>query len=153
MKRFWQFALVAAIALGAGAALDEGLHAVRNRKTPSADLGSNELFQRRLRCKTEADEYARKASEDNSSLMLEKVEFSPARRSCVAEFTRIISGKRGDIWSYETIDILTGETLFSDDCMENDTRSTIFCGNGRNMQLRKSRDRALNEALSNQSGK
>jgi len=85
--------------------------------------------------------------------MLEKVEFSPARRSCVAAFTRITSGKRGDIWSYETIDILTGEALFSDDCLENDERSTIFCGNGRDVQLRARRDKALKEALSNQTGK
>ena len=80
--------------------------------------------------------------------MLEKVEFSPARRSCVGEFTRITAGKRAEVWSYETIDILTGEILFSGDCIQNDPNASTFCGKGRDMQLREDRDKVLNDALS-----
>jgi hypothetical protein len=147
MNKLWQFVLVALLSLCVGAALDEALHVIRNRKSEARDRDSNELFQRRLRCKSEADVYARKSSEDNSTLMLEKVEFSPARRSCIGAFTRAISGKTGTLYSYEAIDILTGETLYSGDCAENDATSRIFCGNGRNMELIEKRDKTLEAAL------
>ena len=148
MKKFWMLVLIAIGGMCLGAALDEALHIVRNRQSQARERDDSELFQRRLRCKSEADDYARKSSESNSELMVEKVEFSPARRSCVASFTRITSGKRLEIWGYETIDILTGETLFSEECIENDPNDRRFCGNGRDMDLRKGRENALAAALS-----
>jgi hypothetical protein len=148
MKRFWQFLIVALFGISVGAGLDETLHTVRNRKAMAKERNGNELFQQKLRCKSEADAYARKESEGNSALGLERVEYSPARRSCIVEFTRITSGKRLELWSYETIDILTGETLFSDECVENDPNDRRFCGNGRDMSLRKGRADALEAALS-----
>jgi hypothetical protein len=148
MKRFWQLLLVALLGISVGAAFDETLHTIRNRKAQDASRDGNELFQRRLRCKREADDFARKASESNSSLVPEKVEYSPSRHSCIASFTRITSGKRMELWSFETIDILTGESLFSDDCVENDPSNKRFCGNGRDMNLRKGRDDALEATLS-----
>jgi hypothetical protein len=97
----------ALLSLCVGAALDEALHMARNRKSEARDRDSNELFQRRLRCKSEADAYARRSSEDNSTFMLvEKVEFSPARHSCIGAFARAMSGRRG--------------TLYSGECAEND---------------------------------
>jgi hypothetical protein len=138
--------LIALFGICAGAALDEAMHVVWNRKSQARERGGNELFQQRLRCKSEADDYARKSSESNNTLALERVEYSPVRRSCVASFTRITSGKRLELWSYETIDILTGETLFSDGCVENDPSDRRFCGNGRDMKLRKGRDDALEAA-------
>jgi hypothetical protein len=150
MKRFGQFALVALIGIGVGAALDETWHAVRNPKAQAQaqEPNSNELFQRRLRCKSEADDYARKSSESNSSLVVDKVEYSPSRHSCIASFTRITSGAGTELWSFETIDILTSETLFSEECVENDPNDKRFCGNGRDMVLRKGREDALAAALS-----
>ncbi len=136
MNKPWQFVLGALLSLCVGAALDEALHMARNRKSEARDRDSNELFQRRLRCKSEADAYARRSSEGNSTFMLvEKVEFSPARHSCIGAFARAMSGRRVTLYSYEAIDILTGETLYSGECAENDAASRIFCGNGRNVEL------------------
>jgi hypothetical protein len=148
MKKLWLLMLGALVGICAGFAIDEALHASRNRQSQAKERDGNELFQRRLRCKSEADDYAKKSSESNSGLMVEKVEFSPARHSCVASFTRITSGKRHEIWSYETIDILTGETLYSEECIENDSNDKRFCGNGRDMDIRKGRDDALAAAMS-----
>lgn len=148
MKTGWKFLLVALLSVCVGAALDEALLAIRNQKVEGRNRNSSQLFQQRLRCKTEADDYARKSSENNSALMLEMVEFSPNRHSCVGEYTRITSGKRLEIWSYETIDILTGEVLYRQDCIMNDPTSNTFCGNGRDLQLRESRDKALHGAVS-----
>src|SRR5580700_6812145 len=104
-KKAWLFtlALLAGVCVGAGS--DEAFHAVRNRRSKAGDQDSEEVFQRRLRCKTAADDYVRRSSDENSTLVLEKVDFGPARRSCVGSFTRITAGKRAEIWSYETIDI------------------------------------------------
>jgi hypothetical protein len=148
MNKLWLLVLVAVVGIGAGFAIDEALHASRNRQSQAKERAGNELFQRRLRCKSEADDYAKKSSESNSELMVEKVEFSPARHSCVASFTRITSGKRLEIWSYETIDVLTGETLYSEQCIENDPNDKRFCGNGRDREITNGRDDALAAALS-----
>jgi hypothetical protein len=141
MRRLWPFALVALVGLCLGVALDEARHMALNRNNV-------EVFQQRLRCKSVADDYVKKNSDDNSTLFLERVGFSPSRRSCVAAFTRWTTAKRGEIHDYETIDILSGETLFSDGCIENDPESTTFCGNGRDMQLWKERENVLETALS-----
>jgi hypothetical protein len=100
MKKFWLSLLGAIVCICVGFAIDEALHAYRNRQSQAKERDGNELFQRRLRCKSEADDYAKKSSETNSGLVVEKVEFSPARHSCVATFTRITRGKRLEIWSY-----------------------------------------------------
>jgi len=146
-KKLWHLVLAVLIGICVGAALDETLHTVRNRNSQARERDGNELFQRRLRCKSEADDYARKSSESNSALVVERVEYSPIRRSCIASFTRITSGKRAELWSYETIDILTSETLYSEDCVENDPNDKRFCGNGRDMVLRKGREDTLDATL------
>jgi hypothetical protein len=148
MKTLWLLMLGAVVGICAGFAIDEALHSARNRQSQAKEQDGKELFQRRLRCKSEADDYAKKSSESNSGLMVERVEFSSARHSCVASFTRITSGKRFETWSYETIDILTGEALYSEECIENDPNSKRFCGNGRDMDIRKGRDDALAAAMS-----
>jgi hypothetical protein len=148
MKKPWLLVLGVIVGICAGFAIDEALHASRNRQPQAKERDGNELFQQRLRCKSEADDYAKRSSEDNSALMVEKVEFSPVRHSCVASFTRITRGKRREIWSYETIDILTGETLYGEECIENDPNDKRFCGNGRDMNIIKGRDDALAAAVS-----
>jgi len=148
MKGLWQLVVSALLGFCVGAALDETLHTIRNRQAKAKDRDSNEVFQRRVRCKSLADDFVTKATDDNTSLFLERIEFSPARHSCVGAFTRAMSGKRGTLYSYEAIDILTGETLYSGECAENDATSFIFCGNGRNMELIDKRDKTLEAALS-----
>jgi hypothetical protein len=146
-NKLWLVATVALLGLCVGAALDEAIHAVLNRKSESRDRENNELFQQRLRCRNEVDAYMRSTSDDgNGPPMLEVVEFSPLRHSCVAEFTRILHGKRAEIWTYETVDILTGESLFSDLCLIGGDPSNS-CDNGRDMQLKAERDKALKDVL------
>jgi hypothetical protein len=131
------FALIA-LGLCAGVAFDEAWHTVQPR-------ANAEVFQQRLRCRTLADAYAKKNSDDYSTLELERVDFSPTRQSCVASISRAMNDGRGTIrsYDYETVDIMTGETLFSDSCIENDAKAATFCGNGRDMKLREKRDKAL----------
>jgi hypothetical protein len=140
--RLWQFLLIALAGLCIGAALDEGLHAIRNRS-------GDEVFQQRLHCRTFADAYVKKNSDANTSLILERVDFSPGRRSCVATISKAANWGRGTTWwSYETVDIVTGEMLFKGDCNGNDAKATSFCGNGQDMELMQKRDKALETALS-----
>lgn len=146
--RLWRLVIVAIVALCAGAALDEGFHALRNGRAKS--MVSAEAFQRRLRCKSLADQYVKQSSDDNSTMFVDRVEISPARNSCIAAVSRAEHGQRGTLWSYETVDILTGETLFTGLCNQNDQRSPLFCGNGRDTQLMDKRDKALEAALSKQ---
>jgi len=155
MKKLWLFVIVALVGICVGAAIDEALHAARNRKSQAKDRDSNELFQHRLRCKAVADDYARANSDDSSTLFLERVDFSPSRHSCIASFTRWTTGKRKlqrcncfvEIHDYEAVDLLSGETLSSGECVENDPDSTLFCGNGRDMRLDAERSKALESAL------
>jgi hypothetical protein len=156
MKKLWLFALVALAGICVGAAIDEGLRTVRNRKPPAKDPDNSELFQHRLRCRSVADDYIKANSDDSSSLFLERVDFSQSRHSCVATFIRWTTGKRKlercncfvEIHDYEAVDLLSGETLFSGSCVENEPDSHIFCGNGRDMRLDKERGKALESALS-----
>jgi hypothetical protein len=155
MKRVWLMVLVAVVGICVGAATDEALHTLRNRKFLATDRSGNDLFQHRLRCKTAADEYLKANSEDSSTLFLERVVFSPSRHSCIAAFTRWTTGKRKlqrcncfvEIHNYETVDLLSGENLYSGECIENDPESTLFCGNGRDMRLSEERSNALASAL------
>ena len=147
--------LVAVIGIGVGAAIDEGLHMVRNRKSLPNDRDNSGLFQHRVHCKTVADDYIRQNSDDSSTLFLERVDFSPRRHSCIAALIRWTTGKRKlqrcncfvEIHDYETVDLLSGETLYSGDCIENDPESRTFCGNGRDMRLDQERSDALEAAL------
>jgi hypothetical protein len=114
----------------------------------AGNRSNDEVFQQRLRCKSVADDYLKKNSGDESTLFLERVDFSPSRHSCVAAFTRWTTGKKGEIHDYETVDILSGEILFIKGCIENNPKVTTFCGNGRDVQLNQERDKALETALS-----
>jgi hypothetical protein len=146
MKQSWKFTLVVLVGLSLGAGLDETLHIIRDRKAGTNPV-SDETFQQRLQCKRLADDYVQKNSDDNTSVFLERVEYSPARRSCIAAVTRAKSGNRITLYEFGAVDLLTAETLFSGECDENDANSRIFCGNGRNMQLIDKRDKTLEAAL------
>jgi len=140
MKNLWLFSVVCACI---GGWPGEVCHAQQDRELRTTGNDDTGLFQRRLRCKDEADAYAKTSTKGNSELVPERVEFSLARQSCVAAFTRITNGKQSGVWSYETIDILTGESLYSGECVMNDPKNRKFCGNGRDMELRNRRDDAL----------
>src|ERR1035438_7070438 len=82
-------ALIAGIVLGAAAT--EGFNVYRQSQGSYRQSHDNQIFQERLRCKAAADAYVKEntALNDNSvtgrSVTLEKVDYSPARNSCVAE--------------------------------------------------------------------
>lgn len=143
-KQLRQFVIIGLLGLVVGVTLDEGFHALRVRTK-----ANTEAFQRRLRCKNLADNYLKESSDDNTTVLLDRDEFSPARNSCIAEVTRTEHGVRGGrLLMFDAVDILTGETLFTGLCNGNDANSATFCGNGRDMQLMERRDKVLEAALS-----
>lgn len=146
MKPLWKFVLVSLVGLCIGAGLDETLHVLRYRKANAATQVSKESFQRLLQCKHLADDYVTKNTDDHTSLLLDRVDFSPARHSCIVALSRTSSGHGITLFGYETVDILSAETLFSGECNENDPNSRIFCGNGRDLQLMVKRDKTLEAA-------
>lgn len=143
----WKFTLVVLVSLSVGAGLDEALHVTRDRKARTANQVSNEAFRQRLECKRLADDYVQNNSDDHTRLLLDRVDFSPSRHSCIVALSRTSSGHGITLYGYDTVDILTAETLFSGECNENDPNSRIFCGNGRDMQLIERRDKTLEAAL------
>lgn len=137
MKRTPEVALIAFIGLCAGAGLDEALHAFRQRNIAQS-------FQQRMRCRRLADEFAKKESSE-----IEQVDFSPSRNSCVASTLRGRAVQDGDLeWTYQTVDIVTGETLFIRSCYTADAKSPSFCGNGHEMEIISEQDKAFAKALS-----
>jgi len=155
MRSIWPFALVALVCLVVGAGVNEARHSLLNRKSEARDQSTSELFQHRLRCKSVADDYSKANSDGSSTLFLERVDYSPSRHSCIAAFTRYTTGKRKlqrcncsiEIHDYEAVDLLSGETLSSGECFENDPDSSLFCGNGRDMRLIEERGKTLESAL------
>ena len=155
MKRMWPFVLVGLVCLVVGAGLNETRHSLLKRKSEVKDRDTHELFQHRLRCKSVADDYIKADSDDSSTLFPDRVDYSSSRHSCIATFIRYTTGKRKvqhcncfiETHDYETVDLLSGETLFSDFCEENDSESRWFCGNGRDMKLNEERGKALESAL------
>jgi hypothetical protein len=141
MRRFWPFALVALAGLCLGIASDEVRHVVRDRSRA-------EVFQQRLRCRSLVDAYAKENSDEYSSLIVDRVDFSRARNSCIAAISTAMSGKRGTIWGYETIDLVTGEKLFSGSCAESGANVNPPCDSGRNIELMRKRDKTMEIALS-----
>jgi hypothetical protein len=101
-------ALIAGIVLGAAAT--EGFNFYRQSH-------DSQIFQERLRCKAVADAYIKK---NNTGFLLPgKVDYSPARNSCVAGLDRMwIPNDRASTptESVTIEDLLSGETLFSLTC-------------------------------------
>jgi hypothetical protein len=147
MKRLWKFVLVLIVGLCLGAGVVETLHVIKDRKAKADTQNSDGAFQRRLQCKHLADDYVTRNSDDHTSLLLDRVDFSPTRHSCIVALSRTSSGHGITLYSYDTVDILTAETLFSGECDENEPNSRIFCGNGRDIQLMEKRDKTLEAAL------
>jgi hypothetical protein len=137
MKKVWMAVLIG-IVVGAG--ITEGFHRVADRR-------SRERFEMNLRCKQLADEFVSKNSTDYTQVMLNEVHFSVTRNICVASFDEASHLPfSGTMWRYRVVDATSGEALFSDMCSD-DKQSHIYCGNGRNMEIRRKRDDALKAAL------
>ena len=107
-------ALTGGIVLGAAAT--EGFNVYRQSH-------DSQIFQERLRCKAVAEAYVKENSTDKNStdqmghfVTLDKVDYSPARNSCVAA-TESVSFYPGGHFATENVrDLLSGETLFSLNC-------------------------------------
>lgn len=103
-------ALIAGIVLGAAAT--EGFNFYRQSH-------DSQIFQERLRCKAVADAYVK---EENSTdpehvfVDLEKVDYSHARNTCVAEVEKTLYASSGYVITETVQDLLSGETLFSTAC-------------------------------------
>jgi hypothetical protein len=108
-RKITTMALIAGIVLGAAAT--EGFNVYRQSH-------ESRIFQERLRCKAVADAYVkRENSTDTESVFLGKVNYSPARNSCVAEVETILVVRGSLPIRKETVeDLLSGETLFSANC-------------------------------------
>lgn len=104
---------VMALAVGIvfGAAVSQGFDIYRQSHNSQA-------FQERVRCKTIADDYVKRNADltdgpTGKIVTLDKVDYSPARNSCVAEVEEITLFKGGSVGFESVRDLLSGETLFS----------------------------------------
>jgi len=111
-------ALIAGIVLGAAAT--EGFNVYRRSQ-------DSQIFQQRVHCKAVADAYVKENSTDfkkdpnpsvGVTVTLDKADYSPARNSCVAEFERIDDFGRTGRESISVQDLLSGESLFSENCTD-----------------------------------
>ena len=115
-------ALIAGIILGAAAT--EGFNIYRQSQDSSRQSHESRVFQERLHCKAVADAYVKENTDLNdngamgSSVTLEKVDYSPARNSCVAELEETTYYRGGALVFESVRDVLSGETLFSTRCAE-----------------------------------
>ena len=97
-------ALIAGIVLGAAAT--EGFNVYRQSQDSYRQSHDNQIFQERVHCKAVADAYVKANSTDfkedptaqsGLSVTLDKVDYSPARNSCVAE-VETTNYFRGEHW-------------------------------------------------------
>ena len=113
-------ALMAGIVLGVAAI--EGFNIYRQTHDTYRQTHDSQIFQERLRCKAVADAYVKENTvlNDNSvtgrSVTLDKVDYSPARNSCVAELEETTYFRGGALVYQSVRDLLSGETLFSVNC-------------------------------------
>ena len=114
-------ALIGGVVLGAAAT--EGFNVYRQSQDSYRQSHDSQIFQERLRCKTAADAYIKEKSTDfkedptahsGVSVTLDKVDYSPARNSCVAELETAYIPSPLAFKSVQ--DLLSGETLTSVKC-------------------------------------
>lgn len=127
--------LIFGMVIGAGGS--EGFHILRDSHLQNA-------FQQKLRCKQLAESYVKSNSDGTTTVYLERSGFSTHRNSCVAATSRIFMS---DSWDYEVVDVITGDTLYSGNCFRNKTSDSLWCGNGRDVQLLEERNKAFDEVV------
>ena len=110
-------ALIAGIVIGAAAT--EGYNVYRQSQNSYRWLQASQIFEQRAHCKAVADAYVKENSdltensETGTSVTLDKVDYSPARNSCVAELETVYIAPRVATEFVSVKDLLSGETLFS----------------------------------------
>jgi hypothetical protein len=114
-------ALIAGIVLGAAAT--EGFNVYRQSHDSYRQSQNSRIFQERAHCKAAADAYVKENNTDNGplvSLLPGKVDYSPARNSCVAGVEKImVNRKASSALTIDSIqDLLSGETLFDARCID-----------------------------------
>jgi hypothetical protein len=108
-------ALIVGIVLGTVAT--EGFNIYRQSQ-------NSRIFQERAHCKAVADAYIKENNTDDGplvSLLPGKVDYSPARNSCVAgvEKIMVIRNASSTLTIDSVQDLLSGETLFDARCIDN----------------------------------
>jgi predicted negative regulator of RcsB-dependent stress response len=88
-RKITMMALIGGVVLGAAAT--EGFSVYRQSQDSYRQSQASQIFQQRVHCKAVADAYVkentdlRDNTETGTSVTLDKVDYSPARNSCVAE--------------------------------------------------------------------
>jgi hypothetical protein len=121
-----------------------------------------ELFERRLACDKMADAYFSVKPNDGDAkptamTRIDRVDFSPARNSCIASVVGLSSSNGVTLLHYSVVDFITRETLFTGSCNVNDATDKTFCGNGdgkeKDIELRQQRDTAFRAAMQDRPSK
>jgi hypothetical protein len=111
-KKLWLWAAVGALV---GAAGLQTAHVIKDR---------HELFGQRQRCKAFADKYAKEHSNLHYTVLVDHVEFSGSRSSCIAATAEQLGDVRDPAiswdWTYKVVDLLNGETIFMLPCSGRD---------------------------------
>jgi hypothetical protein len=137
-------AFLVGVLVGTGSV--EAFHMIRDRN-------HRQVFEEKIRCKGLAEVYVKSNSEDESFVLLERVDYSPARNSCIASALEVHEPGHGSSEHYRVVDLLSGETLYKGFCNNNSESGTTYCGNGRNVALANARDAAFASALKSPSTK
>lgn len=102
-----------------------------------------EVFSRRLRCNTVANQCARKDSNDVRSVSVEMVGYSAVSNSCVAYFqVWDQTSPRSTVREWRVMDLLSGEVFYTGACQEERN-----CGDGNDMKLGRRGEVAFQQAV------
>ena len=114
-RKITMMVLIGGIVLGA--ATTEGFNVYRQSQDSYRRSHDDQSFQQRVHCKAVADAYVKKGtdlrdnSETGTSVTLDKVDYSPARNSCVAELETAYYSLQTALEFLSVRDLLSGETL------------------------------------------
>ena len=104
----------------------------------------HEVFEERLRCKALAEAYVKGQSEEPYT-MLERVDFSPSRNSCIAAIHKVTFPHSDQ--TFNVVDVISGEVLSHSWCAGDDETSKSYCGNGKNISLRNEYKRGFEKTV------
>jgi hypothetical protein len=113
-------ALIAGIILGALAT--GGFDFYRQSQDSYRQSHESRVFQERVHCEAVADAFVKENTDLNDngvtgrSVTLEKVDYSPARNSCVAELEETTYFRGGALVFESVRDLLSGEIMVSNEC-------------------------------------
>jgi hypothetical protein len=113
-----------------------------------ARQSQEEIFKNRFTCDNLAGTYVKAESDDITSVSVVRVDFSPAHNSCIAStFGSRNFRDKFTLMDYKVVDLMSHEELFSESCDETRPGAHDFCGNGRNSDLMRQRDKAFDDAM------